>query len=97
MSDEIHGTKLDGGWFDEASSFNRVECSVAHVTIVAEGQTVELDAPAYTRTPMDFMTQLLAAYDSYVASSLISGMGLSLADFAFLLLSRASQEPRVQS
>lgn len=74
-----------------------IECSIAHITIVAEGQTVELDAPAFTRKPADFTSVVIDAFDYYMASSALSGMGLSLADFAFLLLSRAAQEPRVQS
>lgn len=73
-----------------------IDCSIAHIHIEVEGQVVELDVPAFTRPLRDFTAATMDAFDTYTTMTRESGSGMSLADFAMYLLSKASQEPRVQ-
>ena len=58
------------------------------------GLVADITVPAFTREPEALGTLLVAYWAEYLMRSAEEEMGCSLADFAFFLLSKASDEPR---
>ena len=58
------------------------------------GLYADFTVPAFTREPEKLGTLLVEYWAEYLMRSLEGEMGCNLADFAFFLLSKASDEPR---
>ncbi len=58
------------------------------------GLYADFTVPAYTRTRRDLIDTIMPFMIEYLVRSEEGEMGASLADFAFFLLSKASDEPR---
>ena len=57
---------------------------------------IDIEVPAFTRTPENFKAAIEEEVAKYVYLSLRAGAGLSLGDFALRLLAVANGEPREQ-
>jgi len=73
----------------------RIKCELCSVVILDEaGNRAELTIPAYTVECAELTERVVKALVDYTIASTEAGQGMSLADFALMLLTHASRDPR---
>lgn len=74
---------------------DKIKCEIAHVHVkFNDGKEANLILPAHTRTEQDFNTTIEKLRSDYIKNS--NDIELSVADFAFWLMTFAATEPFTQ-